>query len=390
MLKLVTAGESHGRGMLSVIYGLPSGIELSASDISQELLLRRKGYGRGHRMNIEKDEIEIISGVFKGMTNGAPLSILVRNTEYPKWAPYIEGLEENEELDREVARPGHADFSGAIKFKFDIVRPVLERASARHTVSYVAAGAVFKKVLKEFDIEIGSILDAIGNKKLTLPSKITLNELKEVKESDYHTLGRENEMIIRSMVDKAESMGTTLGGSVIFCALGVVPGLGSYADYQFRMDFKIGGLMHAIPSVKAVEIGSGIKASQLFGFEALDEFKTEKNLVVRDSNFSGGIEGGVTNGEPVFGRIYFKPIPTQKKPLKGFNLRTQKVEDAFYERSDIFVGKAIGIIAEAMLSYAILQSLLEKFGGDNIEETIQSYKRYVKRIKWKARKELHL
>lgn len=390
MLKLFTAGESHGKGMLSIIYGLPSGIKLNTSDISKELLLRRKGYGRGERMNLEKDEIEIISGVFKGFTNGAPLSILVKNTEYPKWASYIEGLENNEILDREVARPGHADFAGATKFQFDFVRPVLERASARHTVSYVAAGAVFKKVLKEFDIEIGSILDRIGDRKLTLPSILTINELNEAKSSDYHTIGKENEMLVKSMVDKAESMGTTLGGSVIFCAFGVVPGLGSYADYQLRIDFKIGGLMHAIPSVKAVEIGKGIEASKKYGFEALDEFELEEGKVSRKSNFAGGIEGGVTNGEPVFGRIYFKPIPTQKKPLKGFNLRTQNVEEAFYERSDTFVGKAVGIIAESMLSYAILQCLLDKFGGDSIKETIQSYENYVKRLKWKAKKELQL
>lgn len=391
MLVLKTAGESHGKGIIAFIENLPAGLPLSVEDISAELALRRKGYGRGNRMKVERDDVEILSGVFRGKTIGSPLTILVRNTEYEIWAPYFEGREEREDLDRFVARPGHADYAGSVKFGFANLRPVIERASARHTVAYVAAGAVFKKALALFGVSIGSFLVSAGNQTLNIPERISPDLLEEARESDFHVLVREDEKKVKEEVDKAISLGTSIGGSSFFVALGVVPGIGSYTHFEKRLDFRIGGMMHSIPSVKAVEIGSGIEISMKYGYEALDEFFVdESGKITRKTNYCGGIEGGVTNGKPVYGRIYFKPIPTQKRSLKGVDIKKIQVEPAFYERSDVFAGKAISVISESLLAYALLQSYLEKFGGDTFSETLQAFRNYVQRLRWTPEKELQL
>lgn len=391
MLNLKTAGESHGKGIIALIENLPAGLAVNADEISNELSLRRKGYGRGNRMEIEKDEVEILSGLFKGKTIGSPLCILIKNTEHETWAPYFEGNEVRPELDRTVARPGHADYAGSLKYGFSNLRPVIERASARHTAAYVAAGAVFKKALSLFDVCIGSFLSSVGNKMLRIPETVTFDMILRARESDFHVLVKDDEKTVKDEVDKAINAGTSLGGSCFFVAFGVVPGIGGYSTFDKRLDYRIGGLMHSIPSVKAVEIGLGVELSRRYGYEAMDEFSVDSSkIVTRKTNYAGGIEGGVSNGEPIFGRVYFKPIPTQKKSLNGVDIERVTVKPAFYERSDVFAGKAISIISESLLSYAILKSYLEKFGGDNFSETLLAYRSYVERLRWKPKKELQL
>lgn len=391
MLRLTTAGESHGYGIIALIHNLPSGIPVTKEIIEEELKLRREGYGRGARMNVEEDKVEIISGLFKGKTSGSPLTILIKNTEHDKWSNYLNGTLDIPELDRIVARPGHADYAGCLKYGFDNLRPVIERASARHTAAYVAAGAVFKQALKFFGVSIGSILCTAGKINFSLPEKLTSELLEYVRNSKNHIYRNEEEEKLLNEVKKAKELGTTLGGSLMFFAFGVVPGIGSYADYEMRLDSKLASLLMAIPSVKAVELGRGIDSSKSYGSEVLDEFDIDKDgNVLRKSNFSGGIEGGISNGEVIYGRLFFKPIPTQANPLDGLNIKKIEVEKAFYERSDVFAGKAIGIIAESLLAYALLQGYLEKFGHDNITDVLEAYNNYRKRIRWEPRYELRL
>jgi chorismate synthase len=389
MLDLFTAGESHGKGILALIRGLPAGFSIDQKRIEYELARRRRGIGRGERMQLERDQVEIISGLYKQKTTGAPVAILIENTEYPKWKDFLEGRIENSELERYICRPGHADYAGISKYDLESVRPVLERASARHTVAYVAAGAIFKSILEEFGIYCSSFLTSVGRIRLQIPESLTYEDLKNLWEKEVPVFDEKDEEKIISEIGKAKELGTTLGGSVCFCAFGVPPGLGSYDDYFNRLDFNIAGLMMSIPSVKAVEIGKGIESSRKFGFEALDEFETSLEGVKRASNYAGGIEGGISNGEVIYGEIYFKPIPTQKNPLRGFNIHENRVEPAFYERSDVFVGEAIGVIAESLLAFALLRELFKKFGCDSKKEIQVSFDAYLKRIEWQRAAVLH-
>ena len=389
MLDLKTAGESHGMGIIALIQGLPAGFLVDKERIENELMRRRAGKGRSDRMKIERDEVEILAGVYKGKSTGAPIAILIKNTEHEKWKEFFEEKKTDEQLERYVCRPGHADYAGAVKFNHYSVRPVLERASARHTVAYVAAGAVFKAVLEQFGIFCGSFLTSMGRIKFTVPEKITFRDIENVWNNEMPVFRVDEVAKAEAEINQAKNLGTTLGGSACFCAFGVPPGLGSYADYSSRLDYSLGGLMMSIPSVKAVVIGRGLEAAEKNGFEVLDEFELSEDYVKRTTNFAGGIEGGVSNGEVIYGQVYFKPIPTQENPLKGYNLKENSIEKAFYERSDTFVGEAICVIAESMLAYAILKELLKKFGGDSKEDIRASYESYLKRIKWRRAEVLH-
>lgn len=376
-MRLITAGESHGKGLLAIVDSPPAGISLSKENVEKELARRRAGYGRGKRMGIEKDSVEIISGVYKGKTIGSPLAILIENTEHSEWEEvFSKGGRE-----RYVPRPGHADYAGFLKYGYDELRPVIERASARSTAAVVAAGALFKNMLKEFGVEVYSAVTAIG------PLQIINEEV----EKKALLRAEENEVRIpdESMVDKAKelidlaaSSGTTLGGKVLVAAFGVIPGLGSYVTPDKRADSIIASYLMSIPSVKAVEIGRAIKQSLVPGSEAQDEFEINEGKVSRTTNNAGGIEGGVTNGEVVYASVYFKPIPTQKRPLKSFDIRNFRPADAFYERSDVFVGPAIGVIAEAWLSFSLAKLYMEKFGADSIADMRRTFEEYCRRIDW--------
>lgn len=390
-MKLITSGESHGKGLLAILEGIPAGIPVNISLIKQELNRRRYGYGRGPRMSIEKDEFEIVSGIYQGETNGAPLGVFLKNSEYDKWKNlFKESRKDNEKLFPKTARPGHADYAGAMKYGFDNFRPVLERASARSTASIVAAGAVGKTFLKELGIYVHSVVSGIGGKNARNPGLLSKDDFEKVENRLLRTYFKDDDDEFRKIIDKAEEKGTTLGGRVNIFSYGVPPGLGSYVSYSERIDFKISGCMMSIPSVKAVEIGRGIRSSKKEGAEVLDEFTLVEDKVKRKSNYAGGIEGGVTNGEPVFVRLFVKPIPTQKKKLKSFRLDSMEETTSFYERSDICVVPSVGVIGEHWLNLILMELICRKFGGDNMEDLTKSYKSYLERIPWEPSYELQL
>lgn len=390
MLVLKTAGESHGKAIIAYIEGFPAGLPVNVDFIKDELKRRRIGLGRGARSEIEEDKFEILSGIYRGKTTGMPIVIAIYNTEYEKWREYLEGKKEKEEFKRSTPRPGHADFAGWVKYGYEDLRPVIERSSARHTAAYVAAGALFKQFLKYFDIGIYSFLKSVGSIELFVPKRITEKDLINVRDSYLHILNKDDEEKLKNEVEEAKTKGTTLGGSTIVVAFGVVPGLGSYSDFDKRIDYRLAGCILSIPSVKAVEIGQGIKSSLSYGSDVLDEFALENGYINRKTNYAGGIEGGVTNGQPIYMRIYFKPIPTQLKPLKSFNIHSWNEADAFYERSDVFVGRAISVIAESLVAYVVSEKIIEKFGGDTLEEIMYSYKNYVEKLRWRPQRELQL
>lgn len=390
-MRLVTAGESHGKGILAVIEGTPAGLRVDLERISKELERRRRGYGRGERMRLEKDEFEFISGVINNVTTGAPISVLVKNTEWEKWRESLfENPEPDEKLLPVVPRPGHADYSGVIKYGFENIRPVIERSSARTTVAFVAAGAVLKTFLSELGIEVRSLVAAVGEKEATLPEIIKLDDFEKYEKNDFRTLSEKIALIFKGEVDKARESGTTVGGIAEVWAFGAPPGLGSYVSPFERIDSKIAALMMAIPSVKAVEIGSGVKISRKNGFQAHDEFLISQGKVFRRTNHSGGIEGGMTNGEAIRVRLYVKPIPTQASPLRSVNLKTMEEEKTFYERSDVCVVPAVGVIGESMISFALAEAILDKFGRDTMKEIKRAWEEYLRRIPWSPRRESHL
>ncbi|MEO0128894.1 MAG: chorismate synthase [candidate division WOR-3 bacterium] len=353
MVRILTAGESHGPGLTAIIEGMPAGIRIEVDFINKELKRRQSGMGRSERMKIENDEIEIISGVKNGKTIGSPITLFIRNTDYRK-AHFL--LEKKKDRGITIPRPGHADLPGLLKFGLFDIQDVLERASARETAMRVAAGAVFKIFLNEFEINIGSRVVSIGSAK------------------------KKNQFL--NLIRRAQKIGETLGGIVEVYADNVCPGLGSYTQFDKRLDALIGLAMLSIPSVKGIEIGEAIKSTFIFGSKFHDEiFFSKNNGFYRRTNNAGGIEGGVSNGERILIRLYAKPIPTLGNPLYSVDIKTQKRTLAPKPRADVCVVESICVIAEAMLAYVIASAICEKFGSDCLADIKKNYRFYQKRIK---------
>ena len=390
-MKFLTAGESHGEALNGIISGYPSGIDIDISFIDHELERRQKGYGRGGRMEIEKDSIKILSGVRKMKSTGSPISFIIKNLDYKNWKTKI--LKESNILN---PRPGHADLPGFIKYRPDSIRDIIERSSARETAVRVAIGAFAKLFLKKFNIFILSYVEQIGTE------GIDYNNFKINIERDFNPLIKKNDKKIieliegspvrcpdkettRNMINiikEASASGDSLGGSIRVIAAGVLPGLGSFIQWDTRLDTRIAAALMSIPSAKAISIGSGILAPVMRGTEFHDEiFYDTKVGFYRKTNNAGGFEGGMTNGEPVDIRISLKPIPTIKRGLNSINIRNKKQEKSLKERSDVCAIPGAAIIAEAMLAIEICNALQEKFGGDNIDEIIKNYSNYKKYIK---------
>jgi len=372
-IRFLTAGESHGKGLVVIIEGIPYGLPISRGDIKRELKRRREVYGRSERMKIEEDEPEILSGVRFGKTIGSPISVLIRNVEWEKWKDIMR--EEEGEWERlKTPRPGHADYAGVIKYGTGDIRPIMERASARETVMRVVAGAFAKKFLREFGIEIKSRTLSIGG--------IWAEGGWDVEGSPLRCPDKDAEKKMKELIDRAREEGDTLGGVFEVVAKGVPPGLGSHIQWDLRLDSRIAGAIMSINAVKAVEIGEGIKIAGMKGSESHDEFYVSQGKVRRKTNRAGGIEGGISNGEEIIVRAYVKPVPTLRKPLKSIDLDEGKEVEAFYERSDICIVPAACTIGEAMLSLVIADAFLEKFGGDSMDEVRRNYKTYIEGIKW--------
>ncbi|WP_448589206.1 chorismate synthase [Thermodesulfobium sp.] len=385
-----SAGESHGKGLVVFIKGIPAGLSIDLDRINSRLKERMAGYGRGGRMNIESDCVEVLSGLRGSKTLGSPLVFWIKNKDYENWSDSMDPILGH---GKEVlsARPGHADFIGTLKYNFDDIRNVLERASARETASRVAAGAVAEILLESFGVKVGSFVISIGEHTFPLPEDL-LSGYEKSRRSIFFIPYPDEDERIKSYVDRIKQKKDTLGGSVLAFALNVVPGIGSYTSYNERLSAIISFHISSIPATKAVEIGLGAKSSTMLGSEFHDEFISEqkpssKNLygginqylpkgVFRRSNFAGGIEGGMSNGEPIIVKSFMKPIPSTAKPLNGLNIRSMKIEEASYQRSDVLAIAAYSVIVSMQLSIALAGCYLKKFGSDNMNETLDNFSRY--------------
>ena len=386
-LRFLNAGESHGPALTAIIEGIPSNLRISSEYINRELARRQTGYGRGGRMKIEKDQVEILSGVRFGLTLGSPITLMVKNKDWENWTD-IMAVEGQPTEKREVLnpRPGHADLSGGIKYGFYDLRNVLERASARETTTRVAVGAVCKQLLEDVGIKIGSYVISIGE--LSVKDQIQDLSLEErferAEKSELRTPLPEEDEKFKKLIDLAREEGESLGGVFEVFATGVPVGLGSYVQWDRRIDGKIAQAIMSIQAIKGVEIGEGFRLSEKFGSQAHDEiFYEEGRGFYHKTNRAGGIEGGMTNGEPVVVRAAMKPIPTlmRKKSLRSVNIKTKEPFLAAKERSDVTAVPAAAVVGEAMLAIVLTDALLEKFGSDNwieIKRRIKEFREYTR------------
>jgi len=390
--RFTTAGESHGRGLVAVLEGIPAGLPLSAERINVELKRRMGGYGRGARMKIEADQIEWLAGVRAGETLGSPIAMLVWNRDWEHWrdvmAPEADapGSERRRQVTR--PRPGHADLAGSLKYDRQDARDILERASARETVARVACGAVCKVLLEQFGVEIGSHVVELGGVRAGVgaqhaaPLPARLNQAADASPVRCLDAAAEQEMIAR--IDAAKAAGDTLGGVVEVIALGLPVGLGSHVSWDAKLDGRLAQALMSIPAVKGVELGLGFEAARRKGSEVHDEILPG---LARATNRAGGTEGGMTTGEPVVARVAMKPISTLMAPLRTVDLRTGTPAQAQSERSDVTAVPAMGVIAEAMMALVLAQALLEKFGGDALSETKRNFEGYLARVRARTPKD---
>jgi len=390
-LRFTTAGESHGQALVSILEGMPAGVPLLATDVDVELSRRQQGYGRGRRMQIEKDTIEFLSGVRAGETIGAPIAMLIRNRDWKNWqeimdpAP-IAGVDPGARK-RAVTRvrPGHADLTGILKYDRDDARDILERASARETTARVAAAAVCKRLLKEFGVRIGSHLVHLGGIDAVRPESMPEDINAAADESQLRTLDRGAEERMIAYIDEIKRAGNTLGGICEIVADGLPVGLGSHVSWDRKLDGRIAAAIMSIPAVKGVEIGMGFDAARVTGAQVHDEIepapgRTIAGNVRRKTNRAGGLEGGMTTGEPLVVRVAMKPISTLMRPLGTVDVATGESAQAVAERSDVTAVPAMGVIAEAMIAFVLADALLEKFGGDSLGETKRNYDAYLSHL----------
>ncbi len=394
MLKYSTAGESHGKELVVIIEGLPSGLPISAEEINQQLRRRQKGHGRGGRMAIESDQAEILAGIRAGYTTGSPVALIIKNKDWENWQDIMAAEFSAGAREKAVRRPrpGHADLAGAMKYNHSDMRDILERASARETASRVAAGAVFRKLLECFNMKIYSQVLSIGAVKAQ-PQAVHFDNLTgfeaAIELSPVRCADKSAEEQMIAAIDAARQAGESLGGSFEVGVLGVPPGIGTYTCWENRLDARLSGLLMTIPAIKAVEIGDGIRNAASPGSEVHDEihYQPDKGLF-RLSNHAGGIEGGMSNGEIIWARAYMKPIPTLYKPLLSVNTEKWLEEKADIERSDICAVPAASVVGEAMMAYGLAQAFLDKVGGDflgQIQDNYAGYGEYLRKV-WKWQK----
>ncbi|HUF68303.1 MAG TPA: chorismate synthase [Longimicrobiales bacterium] len=388
--KFRTAGESHGRGLVCMIEGVPAGLALSAArDIDPDLRRRQGGYGRGGRMKIERDAAEVVAGVRLGETIGSPLAFLVWNRDWENWRVAMDPeapAGESPRLKRvHLPRPGHADLVGVLKYDRDDARDILERASARETTARVVAGAVAKRLLAEFDITIGSHIVMMGGIEAKRPDPLPDDINAAADASPVRTLDADAESRMIEAIDDAKSRGDTLGGVFEVVARGVPAGLGSHVSWDRKLDGRIAHAMMSIQAMKGVEIGMGFEASRRPGSQVHDEIERAPELrntggFRRLSNSAGGLEGGITTGEPVVVRVAMKPLSTLMQPLRSVDLRTGDSADAIRERSDVAALAAAGVVGEAMLAIVLADAVLEKFGGDSLGELKRNFESYLAQL----------
>ncbi len=393
MIRFLTAGESHGKALTTIVDGFPSNLKISESYINQQLKRRQFGYGRGLRMKIESDKAEILSGVRFGKTLGSPISMLIRNADWSNWQTLMSVDPINQKVEKiSIPRPGHADLVGVSKYNFDDIRNSIERSSARETAARVAAGTIAKKLLEEFGITIGSFVESIGGiypernftEKLfnnTIPSNFSAQSISDKADNSLVRVldSTQEDKIIRK-IKTAKKNGDTLGGTFITFATGAPVGLGSFMNYDAKLDAEIAHSIMSINAVKAVEIGEGFLLAEKYGSKSHDEIILKKDFIGRKTNRAGGIEGGVSTGLPIIVRAAMKPIATLMSPIESIDLSTMKKVDARRERSDFVAVPACAVIAESMLAWSLAKYFLLKFGGDSLEELKDNYSSYNKKL----------
>ncbi|MDB4908944.1 MAG: chorismate synthase [Gemmatimonadetes bacterium] len=392
MLKFTTAGESHGQALVAILEGMVAGVPVLSADIDAQLARRQQGYGRGRRMQIERDAAEILSGIRAGETIGAPIALLIPNRDWKNWQDVMDPApREGETADtmrrRAVTRvrPGHADLTGLLKYDRDDARDILERASARETTARVAAAAICRVFLAQFDITIGSHLVNLGGVDASRPDPFPADVNAAADASPLRTLDANAESLMIERIDQAKRDGNTLGGTCEVVVDGLPVGLGSHVSWDRKLDGRIGAAMMSIPAVKGVEIGIGFAAARALGSEVHDEIhpapgRTLSGGVRRATNRAGGLEGGMTTGEPLVVRVAMKPISTLMRPLGTVDMATGEKAEAVAERSDVTAVPAMGVIAEAMLAFVFANAMLEKFGGDSLGETRRNYDAYLAHV----------
>ena len=386
-MRYLTAGESHGPRLTAIIEGVPAGLPLTADYINAELKRRQGGYGRGARMKIESDKVEITSGVRHGRTMGGPITLNVTNLDHQKWLDImnVADVEDKKKGLRKITkpRPGHADLVGGMKYRFDDLRNSLERSSARETTMRVAVGAVAKRLLEEIGVEVASHIVTFGGIDIEVPENLTVSEIKKrARRSEVSIVNPEREEEIKAYIDQIKKDGDTIGGIVETIVGGVPVGLGSYVQWDRKLDAKIAQGVVSINAFKGVEFGVGFEAGRLKGSQVMDEIIWSKeDGFTRRTNNLGGFEGGMTNGEPIVVRGVMKPIPTLYKPLMSVDIETYEPYKATVERSDPTALPAAGVVMEAVVATVLATEVLEKFSSDNLKElkeAVQQHRDYVK------------
>ncbi|MDD2212011.1 MAG: chorismate synthase, partial [Clostridia bacterium] len=378
MLRFLTAGESHGRALVTIIEGLPAGLELNLARINGLLKRRQGGYGRGKRMTLEEDQVEIFSGLRGSVTLGTPLTLVINNRDWENWqeimAPGIEAKLGGKMVTS--PRPGHADLAGGLKYRQEDLRNILERASARETAARVAVGAVAEELLFSLGIRVQGQVIAIGNVSVSAEEKIVDSRL--LYKNPLYCPAQEASLLMIKAIEEAEKQGDSLGGVIQVVAEGVPVGLGSHVQWDRRLDGQLAQALMSIPAIKGVEIGGGFSTASLLGSQVHDEIEYQTGIGFRHrTNRAGGIEGGISNGEPLVIRAAMKPIPTLAKPLASVEWQTKKTAAAAVERADVCAVPAAAIVGEAVTAWVLAAVVMEKFGGDHLKETLANYKNYL-------------
>ena len=386
-MRYLTAGESHGPRLTAIIEGVPAGLPLTADHINAELKRRQGGYGRGARMKIESDQVEITSGVRHGLTMGGPITLNVTNLDHQKWLEIMSAADVDEKKKglRKITkpRPGHADLVGGMKYRFDDLRNSLERSSARETTMRVAVGAVAKRLLEEIGVEVASHIVTFGGIDIDVPNNLTVAEIKEkAAQSEVSIVNPEREEEIKAYIDQIKKDGDTIGGAIETVVGGVPVGLGSYVQWDKKLDAKIAQGVVSINAFKGVEFGVGFEAGRLKGSQVMDEILwSEEDGFTRRTNNLGGFEGGMTNGQPIVVRGVMKPIPTLYKPLMSVDIETHEPYKATVERSDPTALPAAGVVMESVVATVLATEVLEKFSSDNLEELKDAVARHREFVK---------
>ena len=392
MIRYFTAGESHGPALSAIVEGMPAGVPINSEDINAQLARRQQGHGRGGRMKIETDQAEVLSGIRFGKTIGSPIGLVIRNRDWENWTTTMAQFEKpDEEITKiSIPRPGHADLAGRIKYGFDDIRPVIERSSARETAARVAAGTLSKMFLKALGIEIGSYISAIGPAAENHPD-FQLAELlsegadavsKQADLSPVRMLDKTNETAALAAIDAAKENGDTLGGIIEIFITGVPPGFGSYVQHDRRLDAALAAAIISIQAIKGVEIGSAFENAGKPGSQVHDEFHLDKETgVTRKTNRAGGLEGSMSSGQIIHLRAAMKPISSLVSPLQSFDVETLQPTLSRFERCDTWAVPAAGVVAEAAVAPVIANALLEKLGGDHLDEILQRLNLYRENIR---------